>query len=100
LNRFKNHIIGGIFGAIILWTMLILSTGIPAMTIQKVGALIFGLVVTSTIFFLVILLIDKITITAIKQLIGEYRQGDSRSRIILIVSGILILMRIITDILR
>lgn len=99
MGKQTQNIILSIVVAISTWFALGNSTiqehGMPELSVTKVLALIVGVVFTTLIYYGLIAFLRWSLVGAYKPLIADFKSGDRKRRIVIIIAGTLVLLRLI-----
>ncbi|SHJ61920.1 hypothetical protein SAMN02745751_02967 [Dethiosulfatibacter aminovorans DSM 17477] len=104
MGKQGQNIIFSIVLAITTWFVLGYNTsleyGSPEISITNVFVLIIGVTITSLIYYGVIAFLRWALVGAYMPLINDFRSGNSKQRMIIIIAVILVLLRLINTAVR
>lgn len=101
MRKYIKHMKLAVFLVSLLWIVLIYKyVGIDflsTLTVLTILKGVTGLLFTSVLFFGVLVLFDLIIIREIRGLLEDYKAGNSKLKIIIIISALLVLMRLLAS---
>jgi|GEM_PF-3413202 len=99
--KHKKHMMAAIILATIFWIAIFYiefgSNIYSVLTLKRVLGSIVGVLITSILFFIFIDLFDLILIREIKGLFDDFKEGNPKTKIIIIISALLVGMRLLVS---